>query len=384
MRVAFVGCGYVADYYASTLPNYPELELVGVMDRDPDRAARFADYWKIATVYPTLQALLDDQRIELVLNLTNPRSHFEVSKACLLAGRHVYSEKPLATEFAEAEELVQLADSKGLHLSSAPCNVLGESAQTAWKALREGAIGKVRLAYAELDDGLIHRMRYKKWINPSGAPWPYKDEFEVGCTLEHAGYYVTWLATFFGPAHSVTSFARCLIPDKGTDVPLDVLTPDFAVACIKFASGVAARLTCSIIAPHDHALRVFGDDGVLIVKECWDYDAPVYVKGRTKLALWAEKFKLLSAVPGLAAKRYPLVKKSDFKHRYKETHVMDFARGVAELAAAIRERRPSRLSARFSLHVNEIVLAMQHPERMGVHRILTSTFDPPEPMPWEK
>ena len=183
MRVAFVGCGFVADYYASTLPNYPELELVGVMDREAGRATKFAQHWKLPVVYPTLQALLDDRSVELVLNLTNPRSHFEVSKACLLAGRHVYSEKPLATIFGEAEELVRLAEEKGLHLSSAPCNVLGESAQTAWKALREGAIGKVRLVYAELDDGLIHRMRYTEWINPSGAPWPYKDEFEVGCTL---------------------------------------------------------------------------------------------------------------------------------------------------------------------------------------------------------
>lgn len=85
-------------------------------------------------------------------------------------------------------------------------------------------------------------------MSPSGAPWPYKDEFEVGCTLEHAGYYVTWLAAFFGPAKSVTSFAGCQIPDKGTDGPLEVLAPDFAVGCIEFACSVAARVTCSIVA----------------------------------------------------------------------------------------------------------------------------------------
>jgi predicted dehydrogenase len=380
VRIALVGCGFVADYYLSTLPNYPELELVGVTDRNAERAAKFANYWKIPAVYPTLQALLDDARVELVLNLTNPRSHFEVTRACLLAGRHVYSEKPLATDFAEAEELVRLAEEKGLYLSSAPCNVLSESARTVWQALREGQIGKVRLAYAEMDDGLIHRMRYKHWVNPSGAPWPYKDEFEVGCTLEHAGYYVNWLLALFGPAKSVTSFAACQVPDKGTDVPLDTLAPDFAVGCIAFASGVAARLTCSIIAPHDHTLRVFGDEGILTVEECWDYGSPVYIKRRTKLAMWAEKYKLLSALPGIAARKYPLVKKSNFKHRYKATHAMDFARGVADVADAVRQKRPGRLSARFSLHVNEIVLAMQYPERMGHHRVLTSTFDPDGPM----
>jgi predicted dehydrogenase len=376
MNIAIVGCGFAADYYASTLPNYPDLKLLGVMDRDTGRAAKFSDYWKVPVVYPTLQELLEDRRIELVINVTNPGSHFDVSKACLLAGRHVYSEKPLAIDFAQAEELVRLAEDKGLHLSSAPCNVLSESARTVWNALREGKIGKVRLAYAELDDGLIHRMRYRKWVNPSGAPWPYKDEFEVGCALEHAGYYVTWLLALFGPAKSVTSFASCQIPDKETDVPLAVMTPDFAVGCIEFVSGMAARLTCSIIAPHDHSLRVFGDEGVLSIEECWNYGSPVYIKRLTKLAMWADKYKLVRSLPGLAAKRYPLVKKSDFKHRYNATHAMDFSRGVSELACAVREKRPSRLSARFSLHVNEIVLAMQHPQRMGHHRVLTSTFDP--------
>lgn len=120
----------------------------------------------------------------------------------------------------------------------------------------------------------------------------------------------------------------------------------------------------------------------MTVDECWDYRSAVYIKRRTKLALWAEKFKLLSALPGVALMRYPLVRTSNFEHRYKATHAMDFARGVAEMAAAVREGRPSRLSAQFSLHVNEIVLAMQHPDRMGSHRLLTSTFDPPDPMPW--
>jgi predicted dehydrogenase len=381
MRLAFVGCGFVADYYASTLPNYPDLELVGVADRNAERAAQFASYWKVPVVYPTLDALLGDKSVELVVNLTNPRSHYEVSRACLSAGRHVYSEKPLATIFPQAEELVHLAERKGLLLSSAPCNVLGECAQTAWKALREGEIGRVRLAYAEIDEGLVHRMRYQRWTSPSGAPWPYKDEFEVGCTLEHAAYYLTWLVSFFGPARVVTSFAGCQIPDKGTDVPLEVVSPDFAVACIEFVSGVSARLTCSIVAPHDHHLRIFGDDGILTVEECWHYGAPVYIKRQTNLTIWAEKFRLLSALPGFAARKYPAVRPANFK-RYKGNHAMDFSRGIGEMAAALREHRPSRLAARFCLHVNEIVLAMQYPKEMGSPRLLTTTFEPPEPMTW--
>jgi predicted dehydrogenase len=187
MRVAIVGCGFVADYYVRTLPIHPELELVGVMDRDPERSKRFASYYSLSR-YDSLDELLADPRVEIVLNLTNPGSHFEVSKRALLAGKHVYSEKPMAMTVGEATELVDLAVSKRLQISSAPCSLLGETAQTMWKALREQRVGPVRLVYAELDDGLVSAMPYKKWLSESGTLWPYEDEFKVGCTLEHARF----------------------------------------------------------------------------------------------------------------------------------------------------------------------------------------------------
>lgn len=381
MRIAIVGCGYVADFYLKTLTNHSELELAGVNDRDGDRADRFAAIHSVP-VYRSLDEILDDPKVEIVVNLTNPRSHYEISKACLESGKHVYSEKPLAMDISQAEELVELAERKDLYLAGAPCNVLGESAQTIWKALREKKIGPVRLVYAELDDGLVHRMRYKEWISESGNPWPYKDEFEVGCTLEHAGYYLTWLTAFFGPAKRVTTSSSCLIPDKETDVPLDTRAPDFSVATIDFASGVAARLTCSIIAPHDHSLQIIGDDGLLLTKDCWSYGSPVYIKKRTALALKAEKYPLLSRFLGLGPKKYPLVRKPNFQYKCTGAHQMDFARGVAELAEAITEGRPCRMSARHALHVNEIVLTMQNPQEMGSPRDITSSFEPVEPMAW--
>jgi predicted dehydrogenase len=379
MRVAIVGCGYVADSYMKTFANHPELEVLGVMDRDHGRASRLGSHYGLS-VYSSLDDLLSDKRVEMVLNLTNPRSHFEVSRACLQAGKHVYSEKPLAMELAQAEELVVLAEGLGLYVTSAPCSILGETAQTIWKALRKNAIGEVRLVYAELDDGLIHRMRYRRWFSDSGCPWPYKDEFETGCTLEHAGYYVTWLIAFFGPAVRVTSFASCRIPDKQTDVPLEAIAPDFSVACIEFASGVVARLTCSIVAPHDHSLRIIGDEGVLITHECWDYGSPVYLKRRNKLALWAEKHRLLSLLPGIAARRCPLVRRPSCGKRSRKAYPMDFARGVAEMAGAIVEKRPCRMPPRYALHANEIVLAIQESSRMGSSQPLKTSCEPMEPM----
>ena len=91
MRIAIVGTGYVADYYLKTLPNHPQLQLLGVMDRDTARAERFGRFYRVP-VYRSYEELLSDRRVELVVNLTNPHAHYEVTKAALEAGKHVYSE----------------------------------------------------------------------------------------------------------------------------------------------------------------------------------------------------------------------------------------------------------------------------------------------------
>jgi predicted dehydrogenase len=373
MNIAIVGCGFVADYYLATLPGHPSLNLAGVTDSDPDRAARFSAFHAVSN-YGSLEELLGDDRVELVLNLTNPGSHYAVTKACLEAGKHVYSEKPLAMELDQARALVQLAEARGLRLASAPCSLLGETAQTVWKALRERRIGTVRLVYAEMDDGMVFRMPYRKWTSTSGVPWPAKDEFEVGCTFEHAGYYLTWLPAFFGPARMVTAFSACLVPDKQTDIPLEREAPDFSVACITFDSGVVARLTCSIIAPHDHSLRIIGDEGILSTKDCWFYRSPVSIqrsitiRRKTFLSPWKSRCRLVGERNG--------------RYRYRGAQQMDFARGVAELAAAIDEHRPCRLSEEYSLHTNELVIAIDKARATGAPYTLTTAFDPIEPMPW--
>jgi len=154
MNIAIVGCGYVAEFYGKTLVHYPELKLVGAYDTNDENLKVFCRLWSVKP-YANLEELLADLRVELVLNLTNPRSHNEVNRQCIEAGKHVYSEKPVAMDSAAARELVALAEEKKVYLGSAPCSVLGETAQTAWKALKDGAIGRVRLVYANFDDGMI-------------------------------------------------------------------------------------------------------------------------------------------------------------------------------------------------------------------------------------
>ena len=125
-----------------------------------------------------------------------------VTRASLYAGKHVYSEKPLSVDLSEARELLELAEKQGLLLSGAPCSVLGETAPDAYRRpCRTAPWGVVQLVYAEIDDNPVYLMRPEGWTSPTGAPWPYRNEFEVGCTMEHAGCSLTWLAAMLGPAN---------------------------------------------------------------------------------------------------------------------------------------------------------------------------------------
>jgi predicted dehydrogenase len=377
-RIAVIGCGYVAHYYVGTMHAHPELEIAGVMDRDAGRSAHFAAQYRLAT-YASLDDVLKDPSISIVANLTNPKSHYEVSRRCLEAGKHVYSEKPLAIQLSDAEYLVDLAQRKGLHIASAPCSALSETAQTIWKALRENEIGKVLMVRAELDDGFLAATRYRE--GKGRMPWPWKDELTVGCTLEHAAYYLTWLATFFGRAESVTAFSSRSMREKWMADGVEDPAPDFSVACVRYESGVVARLTCSIVAPVDRTLTIIGQDGILQVGDSWDYRSPIYIRRRDFLGRVANKYPFVSKLPVVGERKYALLKGTG-ENSYRKTHKMDFARGVAELAEAIAGGRACRLSAQFCLHVNELVLAIHNAGDDGATYRVRSSFEPMKPMPW--
>jgi predicted dehydrogenase len=372
MRIALVGTGYVADYYLTTLKNYPHLQIVGVWDKRPEALKHFAQAHSLKTFSSEAELLNSDAQI--VVNLTNPQNHYEVTKAALEAGKHVYSEKPLGMDMAEATELVALAKARGLSLSGAPCSLLGESAQTLWRELRKGRIGNVYCAYAEMDDGLVPRMAYKGWLSSTGIAWPWKNEFETGCTLEHAGYYLTWFPAFFGPATHVTAMSSTLVDDKFTSEPLTPNGADFSVATVTFESGVVVRLTCSIVAEHDHQLRIFGENGTLSIEDSWFYGSPVKLEKNFNIR------RKSVTTPKLPVK----MAGKPMKHEYRGSQQMDFARGIAEMAEAITQGRRCRLDADYSLHVNELVLAIHHAGPEGSTTKITSRFEPIEPMDWAR
>ncbi len=369
--LAIVGTGFVADLYMKSLQTFPGLRVRAVYDRDPDRLAAFCAHWSVPAAESLAALLAGGGPDEVVLNLTNPGSHYAVSRQALEAGRHVYSEKPLAVDMDDARALHALAAERGRLLASAPCSVLGETCQTAWRALREDRIGTPLLVYAELDDGFISQAPYQHWISASGAPWPHEDEFLVGCTLEHAGYYLTWLIAMFGPVRTVVAASAELDRAKLGGKPT---APDLSVGMLFFDEGVAARLTCSIIARHDHGLRIFGRTGTLEVEECWDNSAPVRIRPRRRIRRRLVEWPFARPVR-LTGETHPKVPRTG-------AAAMNFALGPAEMLAAIAEGRPCRLSADFALHLNEVTLALQDAGQSAGAVQMTTEPGPIAPMDW--
>lgn len=404
MRVGIVGCGYVFDHYMATWSRHHNLTLCGVYDRDRARLAVVERAYGL-TAFDSLEAMLADPSIEMIVNLTSVESHVEVTRAALDAGKHVYSEKPLTTDLSAALELVQLASDRGVALSAAPSNTLGDTAQTMWKAVRDGAAGHVRIAYAEFDDNPVYLMHPETWRSRTGAPWPFLDEYRQGCTHEHAGYHLSWLCAMFGPVESLTAFSKQVHPDK-TDYALDPPdTPDFSVACLVFCSGVVARITCSIGAPLDHRMRVIGDRGMITADTYRHYRCPVYVEQFTPLTLNARKARSvrrsssLQRLFGVGGRRVPLVRNdppgatADTDHgrlglrglvtaaKQRELGLQDKCLGIAELADAVESPRPYFPQPDFTLHVTELTLAIQSAGTDGGPFRPTTTFDPVAPRP---
>jgi predicted dehydrogenase len=367
--IGIIGTGFVADLYMRSLKTFPNLSVVKAFDINPARLAAFCEHWNVSPANDLEELLINGPAsADLILNLTNPHAHFVVSQACLNAGKHVYSEKPLATTMDEARELCTIAERNSRMLASAPCSFLGEAAQTIWLALRKKEIGKARLIYAELDDDFVTQAPYQFWRSESGAPWPFRDEFLVGCTLEHAGYYLTWLMAMFGSVEKVIAASAVILEDKLGNQ--ERTAPDFSCATLFFKCGVVARLTCSIIAPHNHGLRIIGDTGILEVNQSWDNNAPVRIRRRYVL-----RHRLINSP---LARRLKIAKATHPKVARWGSARMNFALGPAEMLAALKESRPSRLSSGFALHLNEVTLAIQS----GGGQQMQTVCPPVEPMPW--
>jgi predicted dehydrogenase len=347
MRIGIVGCGVIAGPYAERIAAVDELTLVGAADLDPARAQAFAAKHG-GTAYASVDALLADDAVETVVNLTIASAHASVSSAALAAGKHVHSEKPLALAYDEARSLVQLAADRGVRLSSAPATLLGEAQQTAWKLLRDGAIGRVRVVYAEANWG-----RLESWHpDPRGL-------YEVG-PLADVGVYPLAIATaIYGPVRRVRAYSTTIEPERthpsGWTFTLDA--PDIAVAVCELEDDVVMRLTASFYTPpsKQRGLEFHGDDGSLYMPTWAEFDSRLELQPR------GGQYEI---VPPL---REPFAG-------------IDWSRALVDLAEAIAEDRPHRASGEQAAHLVEVLEAASASARTGGAVDVRSEFVRPKPL----
>lgn len=350
LRVAIAGCGNIAGPYAKTMQAYPQIELAGATDVLPERArALTAEYGGRA--YADLDELLADPSVDLVVNLTIHHAHPAVITRCLEAGKHVHSEKPLAMNYAEAKQLVDLAEARGLRLSCSPITYMGEAQQTAWKVIRSGELGVVRVVYCEVNWG-----RIESW-HPNPGPF-----YEVGALFDVGVYPLTLVTTFLAPARRVVAYGKVLHPDRVTreGMPFHIDTPDWVVAAVELANGAVVRLTTNFYVGHhgkQKGLEFHGDLGSLYLSSFQDFHADV------EFSAYGQTY---SPVPYV---RPPF-------------QGVDWGRSVAEIADAIAENRPQRSSGAQAAHVVEICSAISESLQTGRPVDVTSNFAPPWPMDW--
>lgn len=400
MNIAFVGCGFVFDIYMRTVRAHPEIKICGVYDINTERSALVNLYYGYK-VYKSFEELLQDKTIDIVVNLTNIGSHFEVSKLALEEGKNVYSEKPLAKSTDECQELFNLAAEKKLCFYGAPSNIYSDSVRTIFKAVEDGAIGRPLLVYAELDDNPIQLMDFEKVKSASGAPWPLDEEIREGCTYEHVGYHLVWICALLGPAVSVTAFSSELLDNKSKKLKGKIGTPDYSVACLHFESGATARITCSVVAPRDHRMRVIGDQGEVHSDSYRHYQSPVYLERFSKTSLSARKFSTLrkhrtfGRLFGVGGRKLKPVRhwksaatesdnqlRSSAKQRViewvrrREVYSQDKFIGIAEMAQSIARKEDPYLSPKFLMHINELTLIIQNAGTSGVATKPSTGFEP--------
>lgn len=355
MKIVVVGCGNVANQYVKTLPPYTDkVEVVGWCDLDPARAKAFAEE-NGGKAYESLDQCLADDSIDTILNLTIHTAHDEVITQCLHAGKHVYSEKPLAMQADQAKKLVELADDRGLVLCGAPMNFLGEAQQTLWKTIREGTLGNPRLVYAEVNHG-----RIESWHPSPGAFYGVGPLFDVGV------YPLTLATTFFGPVTNVAmSYSKVLFPDRVTKEgePFHIETPEFITAVLETEQGVAIRLTTNFYVHRSNThqkgrFEVHGDAGSAILDDFQQFAAPVTAGS------FGEE---MDTVPHV---------------REPTMQGQEYARGIAEMADALVEGRTPRVTGRQAAHVVDVLDAILEAGKTHRPVEVTSRFDPPLPMPW--
>ena len=354
VRIGIVGCGTISGIYLKVAPTFDLLEVAACADLVVERArARAAEFGVPKAC--SVDELLADPTIELVVNLTIPAAHGQVALAAVEAGKSVYNEKPLAIDRAEARRLLERARERGVLVGGAPDTFLGGGIQTCRKLIDEGAIGQPVAATA-----FFANHGHEGWhpdpgfyYQPGGGPM-----------LDMGPYYLTALVSLIGPVRRVTGSARATFPEReigselrrGQRIPVE--TPTHIAGVVDFASGAIGTVLPSfdVWAHSLPRLEIYGSAGSLAVPDPNTFGGPVGLR----LAGEAEW------------RQVPLT------HGRTE-HSRSL--GVADMAYALRAGRPHRASGELAYHVLDVMQSCAAASASGRHVELASACQRPATLP---
>lgn len=363
VRFAIIGCGSIAkNGYRPRIAHYPtKVSLHGFFDQYRPGAEELRDAVGGGRIYESVDDVLADPDIEAVLNLTTVESHHSVSLAALKAGKHVYSEKPIAENSVQAAELLRTAEANDLKYAVSPSSALGYEQQDVWRRIREGEIGEVHTVI-----GQFNTPRLEAWH-------PNADRFMAlgpSVVADAAPYPLTVMTTFFGPVKRVFGYSRFIDPVRtlrvgpraGEEFTSGI--PTMAIALLEFEGLVRGFLNTGWLgASETPPLEISGTEAILSLNPHNDG-----VGVRTWSSFGGETTTLPR--PEKAADNF-----------------LDWAKGPVDLADAIRTDRPVRCSPYQAAHVVEIAEALNRSTETGMPVDLGTTFTRPEPVgevaPWE-
>jgi predicted dehydrogenase len=349
--VGLIGAGVISDEYLRNLTAFPDLRVVRIADLDLARAATQAQAHDVPRA-GSVEELLADPEVELVVNLTIPAAHVDVGLTALDAGKHVWAEKPLALDRESGRKLLDSAAEKGLRVASAPDTVLGPGMQTARRAIDEGRIGEPHTALALLQ-------------SPGPESWHPAPEFLFqtggGPLLDMGPYYLTALVQLLGPIRRVTGAGgrardtRVIGSGPRAGTEFAVTVPTTVTALIDFERGGSAQLVLSFdSALRREMLELTGTAGAAVLPDPNRFDGTtlVHPMGTTDLVELAP-----------------------------EGHKATRGTGALELARAIRAGVPERASGELAYHVLDVMLSIDESITTGEPVLIESTVAVPPPMP---
>ncbi|MFL5628656.1 MAG: Gfo/Idh/MocA family protein [Ktedonobacteraceae bacterium] len=354
VKVGVIGCGHISRAYFEIARTFSILDIVACADLYLERAQERAREFHIPKAY-SVEELLADPEIELVINLTIPRAHAEIGRAALEAGKCVYNEKPLAISREEGRRMLEIAAARRLLVGSAPDTFLGGGLQTCRKVIDDGEIGEPIAASAFM---LCHG--HEHW-HPDPA---FYYQAGSGPMFDMGPYYLTALITLIGPVRHVTGSTKITFPERTiTSEPrygskIQVETPTHVTGIIDFANGAIGTISTSfdVWATTLLPIEIYGTRGTLLVPDPNTFDGPVRVR-RAGEGTWSD---------------IPL------SHGYTKN---SRGIGVADMAYALRSGRPLRASGELAYHVLDSMCAFEEASQKGKHIELTSTCKRPEPLP---